>query len=277
MDIILEKEDLLLQFGSFYVPDFGMSFKPTDNIDLLNIGRVELGNLINFNKTLAFHPDINIKIFNDYERNMVIDIRKLLNRYYSSEEEYVNILNEMLEDSKSLFSKFLEYNEVYLTNYYNKKYEININNAKYLDKIKSVNIEYYNKEEEKSELDKKNLIMLKTVQFDIRLRTFENKNNLLQPVYRKYYNFRSKEKELLKKFLNDKRKIYFRNELEFFSWSYNNNEFYTLLEWNSAFVLQKTIELLTCDDKNKYNIKIKKLTFDLEILNKKIGRDNNNY
>lgn len=269
----IEKDDLLIQFGSFYVPDYGMSFKPTDDIDLPKLGRIELGNLINFNKLLAFHPYININIFDNYEKDMVIKIRRLLNKYYLDEDEFIKEVNGMLEDEKSLLSQFLSYNENFLTIHYNKKYEININSAKSSDHriINSMNC---SKEEKKSMINKNNEIAIKSVQFEIRRKTYRNAGYLLQPVYRNYYNFKSKEKELLKKFLDDKRKIYFKNEDDIFSWCHNNKDHAALLEWNAAFVLQNIIEVLVIENPIKYSVRIKELTNDLDTLNKKIGREN---
>ena len=244
-------DDLLINFGSFYTPDFGMSFKESDDIDLRNITRIEMGNIIHVNKMLAFHPYVDINIYDDIEKVMILNVRKILNKYYLSEEDYIKEVTEMLVNKDSELYKFLLYNENMLTKYYNDKYDKNFENSNEFDK--------------------------KVVQFEIRQKTYKNPNFILHPVYKKYYNFRTKEKELFKKFLKNKREKYFISDLDFFSYYNKCEEFLLLLDWNCAWVVQSLIKIKIFENLGKTNKEINNLADDLEKLNNKIGRNNYNY
>ena len=244
-------DDLLINFGSFYTPDFGMSFKEGDIIDLSCITRIEIANLIHINKMLAFHPYIDINIYDENEKMMIINVRKLLNKYYLSEEDYIKEVSEMLIDRDSFLYKFLVYNENMLTKYYNDKYEKNF---------------------EKTDESAK-----KIVQFEIRQKTYKTPNYMLHPVYKKYYNFRTKEKELYKIFLKKKREKYFICDIDFFDWYNKCEEYLLLLDWNCAWIVQSLIKIKIFENLGKSNKEIEGLASDLQKLNTKIGRNNDNY
>ena len=246
-----EYNNILIQFGDFYVPDFGMSFKENDDIDLKNIDRKELGNCISINKMLGIHPDININIYNDEEKNMIYEIRKLLNKYYLSEQDYIDEVSKMLINKNSMLYKFLVYNENYLIKYFNLKYENSFNKNDDVNK--------------------------KLMQFKIRHLTYNNSTEFLHPVNIKYYNFRTKEKELFKIFLKKKREIYFTTVVKFFEWFNKCNELLLLSDWNCAWIVQNMIKIKIFENFGKTDKEIDVLAGNLEKLNNKIGRNNDNY
>ena len=138
-----------------------------------------------------------------------------------------------------------------LTKYYNMKYETNF---------------------EKTDEPAK-----KIVQFEIRQKTYKNPNYMLHPVYKKYYNFRTREKELYKIFLKKKREIYFINDIDFFAWYNKCEEYLLLLDWNCAWIIQSMIKIQIFENLGKTNKAIDGLSGDLQKLNKKIDRNNDNY
>ena len=244
-------DDLLINFGSFFTPDFGILFKKLDIIDLPAVTRIEMANIIHINKMLAFHPYIDINIYDENEKVMVINVRKILNKYYLSEEDYIKKVSDMLIDKDSVLHKFLLYNENMLTKYYNDKYEKNF---------------------EKTDEAAKNI-----VQFEIRQKTYKIPAHMLHPVYKKYYNFRTKEKELYKIFLKKNRETYFVTDVDFFDWYNNCEEYLLLLDWNCAWIVQSLIKIKIFENLGKSNKEIDGLASELQKLNKKIGRNNNNY
>ena len=200
---------------------------------------------------IGIHPDIDINIYDDKEKVMVCEIRKLLNKYYLSEEEYIDEVSKMLLNKNSTLYKFLAYNENWLTIHYNLKYD---------EKFKK-----------KDDMDKK------LMQFEIRQRTYRTPSEILHPVYRKYYNFRTRERDLLKIFLKKKRELYFITGIDFFAWCNKCNEYLLLLDWNCAWIVQNIIKINIFENSGKTNKEIDGLADDLEKLNNKIGRNNDNY
>ena len=157
----------------------------------------------------------------------------------------------MLINKDSALYKFLVYNENWLIKYYNLKYEKN-----------------FKKNDEANK---------KLMQFEIRQQTYKNPTHMLHSVYMRYYNFRTKEKDLFKIFLKKKREIYFITDLDFFAWCNKCNEYLLLLDWNCAWIVQSMLKINIFENFGRTNTEIDRLSSELEKLNNIIGRNNDNY
>jgi hypothetical protein len=246
-----------ISFG-IYKPSFGKSFKCNSD-DISKIGRLLLGNILVINKMLAFNQNIDINIYDNDEKEFVIDVKNKLDIFFVSFNDYKITVSKMLKNRDSSLRKFLIYNENFITKYYDKKYELHFKNLKTIDIEKLQN----------------------TMQYELRNKTYKESILLLNPEYKRYFNFGKREKTLLNSFIRKQREQYFHNENEFLEWIEKNEEFILLKEWNYAWILENMLKIYIVENKKNDNkqlyIVISELSNNLEILNNKLGRDNNNY
>ena len=189
----------------------------------------------------------------------VCDVINKLNTYFVSYDEYVDTVSKMLKDKNSSLYKFLIYNENMITEYYDKKYEYRFKDLIDFEAI------------EKQDM----------MEYEIRNKTYADNVLLLNPEYRRFFNFGKREKTLLKIFNTKQREQYFHNEMEFLDWIEQNEEFVLLKEWNYAWILQKMLKTYTFEYKKSKNEKlgivISELTNNLNILNTKLHRTNTGF
>jgi hypothetical protein len=247
-------------FGSFgetddkhdnkYKPCFGLSFKCGIS-DIGKMKRTELGNVLLINKMLFLNSNVNTHIFNDTEKRLIREIKKKLNRTFSCEAEYELIVSEILTNNFSALNKFLINNETMLFNHYDEEYIL---------KFKDVPINSIDVKKEK-------------LQYSIREKIMTEPYIMLNPMYRKYFNFTIKEEELYNSFLNKQRQIHFKNEIDYFGWLGTCYEFLLLQDWNGAWLLDNILKNEISKNHGKSNKDIEKVKKDLDMINLKIGRN----
>jgi hypothetical protein len=253
-----------ITFGSFennietltdkFRPSFGSSFKcGVENIE--RIDRITLGNMLLINKMLFLNKDINTHIFDKKEKKIIQELKKKLNRVFTSYYEYELNISVLLNDRSSVLNKYLILNEKMLFEHYEEEYE----------KIfKNLPKEYVVIEKEK-------------LQYIIREKTLKEPHLMIKPINNKYYGFKEKELELYSIFLNNQRNVNFKNEIEYFDWFRTNGEILLLKKWNFAWLLHRNIEILKANNDKKYKKNIEDLDKDLEEINLELGRNNEDY
>ena len=88
---------------------------------------------------------------------------------------------------------------------------------------------------------------------------------------------KEKEFELYNIFLNNQRSINFKNEIEYFEWLGTCPAFELLQECNCAWLLHRNIEILKSQNDHKHKKSIEESEKELEKINLKLGRNNDDY